>query len=57
MPKNISNKQFISQMLDSEEIIRKSELVRLSMLDEDEHKYLEEKWSHADIARLGLVGR
>jgi HEAT repeat protein len=46
-----TSKKFISRVLNSDELLVKSELTRLSSLTNEEIEYLENKWPKADIKR------
>jgi HEAT repeat protein len=46
-----NNRQFIHRILDPEELLVKSELSRLSSLNDEETAYLEKNWVKADLKR------
>jgi HEAT repeat protein len=51
MVANTINKRFISRILNSKELLVKSELTRLASLSDDEIEYMESKWAKADLKR------
>ena len=51
MKTETSNKQYIKQIIDSSELLVKSELMRLASLDNDEFAFLKNNWDKAEVKR------
>jgi HEAT repeat protein len=51
MKTETSNKQYLKQIIDSGELLIKSELIRLASLDNDEFDFLKNNWDKAEVKR------
>jgi HEAT repeat protein len=51
MPADNSNTQYIEQILDPDELLIKSDLIRLSSFNESELHFLDSSWNNSDVKR------